>query len=64
MRGPRKNRESWRELVVVLGTAAVVAVGLWVVGLSEVAWGPFFFAAVESGRRDGWLSLPSRGVRS
>ena len=59
-----RNRKSWRELVVELGTATVLAGGLWAVGLSEVMWAPFYFAAVESGRRGGWLSLPRRGARS
>ena len=47
-----KMHSRWRaDAAIALLGAVAGMVGLWLAGLSEVAWAPVFFAAVEMGRR-------------
>ena len=42
--------------------ATLAAVGLWAIGLSEISWAPFFFAAVSAATPGGCLTR-IRGAR-
>jgi hypothetical protein len=50
--------------VLEFAVAAVAAVGLWAIGLSEVSWAPFFFVAVSAATQGGCLRRIREAARS
>lgn len=44
------NRDEWRRIVVGVAAGTVAAVGLWAVGLVEIAWLPYAAVAMSSAR--------------
>ena len=46
-----RSKDRWVELGVGLAAGTAGALGLWAVGLSELAWLPYALVAVEGTRR-------------
>jgi hypothetical protein len=60
----RLTKRLGRGSVLDFAVAAVAAVGLWAIGLSEVSWAPFFVVAVSAATPGGCLPRIREAARS
>ena len=59
-----ENRQRWSRFLVAFAAAAVAALGLGALGLSEISWAPFFLVAADSAGRGVCLDALRRRARS